>query len=90
MSRKASDSEERLNSYPILRDRFGLLTDITEDRGGNYDKADRTEQKFIGELRKTGNELMNSWAMRQEKIRSEAVKERCDTICHGKKNSHGL
>ena len=33
MSGKASDSEERPDSYPILRERFGLLIDITEDTG---------------------------------------------------------
>lgn len=90
MPEKASDFEERLNSHPILKARFELLPDIIEDTGGNYDKADKAELKFIEELRKTGNELMNSWALRQENIRAEAVKNRADTICHGKKNFHGI
>ncbi|NJL59879.1 MAG: hypothetical protein HC887_09775 [Desulfobacteraceae bacterium] len=90
MPGKASDSEERLNSHPILKERFGILPDIIENTGGDYDKADRAELKFIEELRKTGEELMNSWASGQENIRSEVVKSGADTICHGKKNSYGI
>jgi len=90
MSEKASDFEERLNSHPILKDRFRLFLDIIEDTGGNYDKADKAELKFIDELRKTGKELMNEWALRHENIRAEAVKSIADTICHGKKNSYGI
>lgn len=90
MSEKASDFEERLNSHPVLKERFGLLLDIIENTNGIYDKADKAEQKFIEELRKTGNELMNEWALRHEKIISEEVKNRADTVCHGKKNFHGI
>jgi hypothetical protein len=90
MSEKASDFEERLNSHPILKERFGLLLDIIEDTCGNYDKADNAELKFIEELRKTGKELMNAWASRQENIRSEAIHNRGETICHGKKNFSGI
>lgn len=90
MSEKASDFEERLNSHPILKDRFRLLPDIIEDTGGHYDKADRAELGFIDELRKTGKELMNEWALRQEKVRAESAADAADTICHGKKNSFGI
>lgn len=37
MSEKASDSEERLNFHPILKERFELLPDMIEDTGGDYD-----------------------------------------------------
>lgn len=33
MSGKASDFEERLNSHPILKEKFGSLPDIIEDAG---------------------------------------------------------
>jgi hypothetical protein len=90
MSGKASDFEERLNSHPILKERFGLLFDIIENTDGNYDKADKAELKFIEELRKTGRELMNEWALRQENVRAEYLSSKGDTTRHGKKNSHGI
>lgn len=90
MPGKASDFEERLNSHPILKERFRLLPDIIEDTGGDYDKADKAELKFIDELRKTGKELMNEWALSQENVRAEAMHGSVNTICHGKKNSFGI
>lgn len=90
MSGKASDSEERLNSHPIPKERFRLLPDIIGDTGGNYDKADNAELKFIDELRKTGKELMNECASGQENVRAETMHRSVDTICHGKKNCSGI
>jgi hypothetical protein len=90
MIEKASDFEERLNSHPILKERFKLLFDIIEDTGGDYDKADSAELKFVDELGKTGRELMNEWASRHENVRAEAMHNIADTVCHGKKNSFGI
>jgi hypothetical protein len=80
MSEKASDSEERLNSHPIPKDRFRLLSDIIENTSGNYDKADKAELKIIGELRKTGKELMNEWALMQENVSAESVQNNVNTV----------
>jgi len=90
MYEKASDSEDRLNSHPILKDRFRLLSDIIENTSGKYDKADKAEPEIIGELRKTGKELMNEWALRQENVRAESLHKSADTISHGKKNFSGI
>jgi len=45
MTGKASDSEERLNSHPILKKRILSLSEIVEDRTGNYNTADNAGEK---------------------------------------------
>jgi hypothetical protein len=88
---KVSVFEERLNSHPVLKDRFESLLDIVEDTAGNYDKADEAELKIIEELRRTGNILMNEWAERKESAGAGELRKSCrDMTGHGKKNSSGI
>lgn len=90
MSERASDFEERLNRYPILKERINSLLDIVEDSSGNYKKADEAEQRLIEELRLTGNELMRGWASGKESVSAEELR-RSDipVVGHGKKNFTG-
>ena len=62
MTEKASDSEELLNSHPILKKKIVSLSEIAGDRSGKYDTADNAEEKIIEEVRQFGNELMRIWA----------------------------
>lgn len=90
MSENISDSEERINRYPILKKRFRSLPDIVEDKSGNYGKAGEAESGLIEKLRQTGNELMNERAsVRESAIYEESVRSSINITGHGKKNSDG-
>jgi len=91
VTEKASESEERLNSHPILKKRILSLSEIVEDRTGNYNKADDAGEKIIGEIRQFGNELMRIWASGKESVRFEETKKFSGKIAgHGKKNCRGI
>lgn len=88
---KASDSEERLNSHPILKKRILSLFEIIGDRSGSYNTADSAEEKIIEEMRHFGNELMHIWASEKESpVAEETKKSSGNMIGHGKKNCHGI
>jgi hypothetical protein len=91
MIEKASDSEERLNSHPILKTGLRSLIEIAEDRSEKYNTADDAEEKIIGEVRQSGNELMRIWASEKESVRVEEIKKFSgDIVGHGKKNCYGI
>jgi hypothetical protein len=90
MSAKASDSEERLNSHPILKKRIQSLSEIIGDRSGNYNTADDAGEKIIEEVRHPGNELMHIWASEKESAGVEEIKSSENITGHGKKNCHGI
>ncbi len=91
MTGKASDSEERLNSHPILKKRILSLFEIVGDRSGNYNTADNAEEKIIEEIRHLGNELMHAWASEKESVIVEEIKKVSENIIsHGKKKCHGV
>jgi len=90
MSEKASDFEERLNRYPIMKERITSLLNIVEDSSGDYRKADEAEQRLIEELRLTGNELMRERASGKESVSAEELgRSNISVIGHGKKNFFG-
>lgn len=91
MSERASDFEERLNRYPILKKRFFSLIDIVEDKSGSYENADEAELKFIDEVRRMSNELMHEWASEKESVKAEEIRRSSGSfIGHGKKNCVGI
>jgi hypothetical protein len=91
MSGKASDFEERLNSYPVLKKRLLSLFEIIDDRSGSYNSADNAEEKIIGEMRHLGNELMHIWASEKEAAGFAEIKNSSEKMVgHGKKNCHGI
>ena len=59
--------EERLNAHPHLRERVDQLLAIVEDAEGDIDKADEAERHVIEELRRLGLEVLENWAVAEEK-----------------------
>lgn len=88
--RKKRSLEERLKDNPILRKRVESILDLAENADGKFKTADEAEEHAIEELRRLGNELLQEWAINQEKKAAEDVrKEAQGSAGHGKKNSTG-
>ena len=83
--------EERLNAHPHLRERFYQILSIAEDSEGKIEKADDAEQLVIDELRRLGQEVLQDWADRKEKQKTEELNNASDrkVVGHGKKKSIG-
>lgn len=63
--------ELRLRDHPELRERLERLLDITENAAGDVEKAAEAERRVVEELRQMGNEVLHSWARRQEQKKEE-------------------
>ena len=50
----------RLNEHPELRERMEGLLNMVENETGNFTKANDAEQYAIDELRKMGNDILDS------------------------------
>jgi hypothetical protein len=88
--RKKRSLEERLQGNPALRNRLESILDIAENVNGEFKTADEAEERAIEELRRLGNELLQEWAINQEKKAVEdLVKQTERPVGHGKKNSTG-
>jgi hypothetical protein len=58
--------EERLKEYPELKAKIEAMLAIIENAGGDVEKAAEAERRIIEELRQMGNEVLHSWARRQQ------------------------
>jgi hypothetical protein len=58
--------EERLKEYPELKAKIDSMLAIIENAGGDVEKAAEAERRIIEELRQMGNEVLHSWARRQQ------------------------
>jgi hypothetical protein len=58
--------EERLKEYPELKAKIEAMLAMMEDAGGDVAKAAEAERRIIEELRQMGNEVLQSWARRQQ------------------------
>jgi hypothetical protein len=58
--------EERLKEYPELKTKIESMLAIIENAGGDVEKAAEAERRIIEELRQMGNEVLHSWARRQQ------------------------
>ena len=63
---KRPSLEERLKEYPELRAKIEAMLGIIENAGGDVAKAAEAERRIIEELRQMGNEVLQSWARRQQ------------------------
>ncbi len=63
---KQPSLEERLKEYPELKTKIETMLDIIENAGGDVEKAAAAERRIIEELRQMGNEVLHSWARRQQ------------------------
>jgi len=88
--RKKRSLDERLQDNPILRKRLESILDIAENTHGKFETADEAEERAIEELRCLGNELLQEWAINQEKrLVDDLAKQGDRPVGHGKKNSTG-
>ena len=62
MKHRVEKIKQKLLENPELIDRFEGILDIIENKDGNFNTADETEEKTQEELQKLGNELLSQWA----------------------------
>jgi len=65
------DLLRRLGEYPEVKAKIENLLAIIENAGGDVEKADEAERRIIKELRQAGNEILQSWAQRQQQKKEE-------------------
>jgi len=63
--------EERLKAHPVLKTKIESMLAIIENAGGDVEKAAEAERRIIEELRQMGNEVLHSWARRQQQKKEE-------------------
>lgn len=81
--------EERLNEYPELKAKIETMLGIVENAGGDVEKAAEAERRIIEELRQMGNEVLHSWARRQQQKKENEFNAKPDVNRKGKKTSTG-
>lgn len=81
--------EERLKEYPELKAKIETMLGIIENAGGDVEKAAEAERRIIEELRQMGNEVLHSWARRQQQKKEEAYNTRPGVNRKEKKTSTG-
>lgn len=87
---KSKELLMRLVHHPKLLARMEGLLNVVENTAGNCRKANDAEEYVIEELRKMGNEALQSWGEASAQKALEAVeKESGDVFKNGKKNCIG-
>lgn len=82
--------EDRLSRHPKLRARIERLLETVENARGDVEKADEAERRVIEELRRMGQEALQSWAEGQSERKSVELREQSPGARrHVKKNSTG-
>ena len=82
--------DERLAHCPEFVERLHELTDALEQSVAEGMSADEAEGRFIVEMRKLGQALMNQWASQaNEKLEGQVPREKPEAIRHAKKNFGG-
>ena len=89
MATNSSSLEERLSSYPQLKEHIEALLAIVEDPTAEVTRADEAERQVIAEVRRLGNEALCSWAAHHEAAQRATVGQQ-GTPRAGKKNSTGI
>jgi len=65
------DLMRRLGEYPELKAKIENMLAIIENAGGDVEKAAEAERRIMEELRQMGNEILHSWARRQQQKKEE-------------------
>lgn len=88
---RASDRDllRRLEEYPELKVKIENMLAIIENAGGDVEKADEAERRIIEELRQAGNEILQSWARRQQRKKEEEYQSKPGVNRKQKKLSTG-
>jgi hypothetical protein len=88
-SNRKRSLEERLKDFPELRARIERMLEVVENSSGDVEKAATAEEHVTVELRQMGNEVLHSWARRQEQKKEEKFNNKAGVNRKGKKNSTG-
>ena len=81
--------EERQKEYPELKTKIETMLAIIENAGGDVEKAAEAERRIIEELRQMGNEVLHSWARRQQQKMEEEYDAKPGVNRKEKKSSTG-
>jgi len=81
--------EARLKDHPEWRVKFERMLDIIENASGDVEKAAEAERRVIEELRQMGNDVLHSWARRQEQKKGEEFSQKPKVNRKVKKTSIG-
>lgn len=87
--RRFNQFVEKLKEYPELRERFERVLALAENEDGRANTADEAEERAMEEVRKLGQELMQSWAIRKHRRIVSEYDSRKGFRRKGKKNSTG-
>ena len=66
-----------------------MLDIVGEDLGG-IELADEAEELVVENIRKTGQELLTTWAQKRANLTAEQARGERDTRAHEKKSSNGI
>ncbi len=88
---RPSDREliRRLGEYPEVKTKIENMLGIIENAGGDVEKAAEAERRVIEELRQMGNEVLHSWARRQQQKKEEEYNTQVGVNRKEKKSSTG-
>jgi hypothetical protein len=81
--------EERLRAHPALYARISQLLEVVENAAGDVAKADEAERRVMEELRRMGQEALQSWAERQQVVLEQAAEADSQLTRKEKKESTG-
>jgi hypothetical protein len=65
--------EERLRQHPALYARMDQLLRVVENAQGDVEKAAEAERRLIEELRQMGQEALQGWAERRQRVLEQAA-----------------
>lgn len=86
---RASRLAARLAQYPDLLTRFEEILAVAENEHGQANTADEAEELAFEQVRRLGQELLQSWAERKHEHLTHQYDARPAYRRKGKKNSAG-
>ncbi len=86
---RASRLAARLAQYPELRARFEEIVAVADNERGDASTADEAEELAMEQVRRLGQEIMQSWAEGKHQRLVEHYDARRDMRRKGKKNFTG-
>lgn len=86
MNAETLELAKKLDKHPYIKARIEAILHLAENTSGSFDRADDVEEQLIIEVRKMGNEVLQTWATEQEKKKTAEASNNKDLIRHLKKN----
>jgi len=86
---RSSRLAARLAQYPELRARFEEILAVAENERGDANTADEAEERAVEQVRRLGQELMQTWAERKQERLVREYDARRELRRKGKKNFTG-